>query len=65
MFTAREIFQAIFYLETVDVRDKYGQEVDGGYGQAQRVFDSNPDWLDNKVNFIQAAKTGEIVIILA
>ena len=64
MFTAREVFQVIFWREVVDVRDKYGLEVDGGYGQAKDVFDANPEWLDDKVNFIQASDTGRILIVL-
>lgn len=64
MFTAREVFQVIFWREVVDVRDEYGLEVDGGYGYAQDVFDANPEWLDDKVNFIQASDTGRILIVL-
>lgn len=65
MKTLREVLECISDRETVDIRDKYGIELDGGYGNAQDVYDSRAQFLDAKVNFIQANKVGVIGIILA
>lgn len=64
--TLSQMLEHIHRLEIVDVRDAYGMEIDGGYGNPDTVYDnlSGSSFLETNLRFIQLGDAGQIVVIL-
>ena len=57
-----DLVEYIHRFETISIKNEYGFELEGGYGQASDIYAENPDLMQLEVRFIQSGQDGSIEI---